>query len=101
MGTQFWAICRTCNVRRDLDKFHSLMRPVMDRKDALEYREEVAGNAFRFGLLGSFMWTHQGHNCTVVDDYGLDAMLDAYDREEDLFRDDTDFWTPTEEKTSD
>ena len=88
MSVCYHVVCDDCKVKRDLDKFYAMVAPkVTTRRKALNYQTEVRKEAFRAGLLVSFMGQHIGHKCRVVDDCG-----DAYDEIADAYPDDGDFW---------
>ena len=88
MGVDYYVVCDDCKVRRDLDKFYAMvMQRVDTRKKALSYQTEIRKEAFRAGLLVSFLGKHIGHKCRVIDDCG-----DAFDEIADDYPDDGDFW---------
>ena len=91
MGVIYSIACKDCKVTRDLDKFYT-PRKIESRVEALEYSEEVKEDAFRAGLLLSFLAEHRGHDCVFFSSRDgcceeLDPVCDGCD-----FREDTDFW---------
>jgi len=93
MGTIYSVSCKDCKVTRDLDKLYSV-RKVNNRKDALQFSEELEGRTdlFKEGLLLSFVAEHKGHNIVFFDEHSscveeLDAFFD-----ENEFKDDVNFW---------
>lgn len=69
MGTIYFVGCRDCNVYRDLDKFYS-MENAGTRKECQRIAEQIEKvDSFRAALLVSFLWTHEGHNCTAFNEH--------------------------------
>ena len=88
MGVEYFVACRQCKVRRDLDKFYTMLTDVPDRVAALEFRDEIARDSFRAGLLVSFMWKHREHDCFVCSEHE-DYIWDDFTNEEvNFWRDD-------------
>ena len=95
MGTNYFVSCRDCKVTRGLDKFYS-MRTAADRANALEIAQEIEDvDSFRAALLASFMWEHQGHNCTVFNEHSsICKELHPFENAHG-YRDDKDYWIPS------
>lgn len=56
-------------VARDLDKItKGPLRAVKNRQDALTFADEIPQDSFRIGLLASFVYEHQGHDCVMFND---------------------------------
>lgn len=86
MGTQYYIVCKDCNVVRKLDKSYGLYQIVNNRSDAVQMEKEIQEDsriAFRAGLLVSFMWEHQNHNCFFCDEnYEDDGDLSRLDEDD-------------------
>ena len=88
MGTIYYVGCRDCKVVRDLDKFCT-MRKVEDRPDAIKYADEIKKDSFRAGLLVSFLWEHEGHNCVAFSEHSEPDDLNTMDGSA---KNDREFW---------
>ena len=82
MGVEYRIACKTCKIVRDLDKFYAAtIYPVSNRKEALEFQEKIKKDAFRAGLLVSFLGQHQDHECVFSSEYN--ESFDTYNHETD------------------
>ena len=90
MGVIHYVGCYDCGVYRDLGKFYTLSDRVETIDDAKEYALRIKDDAFRSGLLVSFLNKHLGHKCVVyTEDMSMDQVFDPDGNEENL---DYDFW---------
>ncbi len=91
MGTIYYVGCRDCKIIRDLGKFYT-MRVIENKEEALEFSKDIQMDSFRVGLLVSFLYEHEGHNCTVFDEHAELKKFDTYESpakmDHDFFRDD-------------
>lgn len=81
MGTQYYIICKDCNVVRNLDKSYGLYSVVNNGDESVEMAKEIQGDfriAFRAGLLVSFVREHQNHNCFFCDEHYEDDDGDLF-----------------------
>ena len=104
MGTEYYITCKDCKVSRDLDKFYNAsIHPVTTRKESLEYKEIIKRDAFRAGLLVSFMGEHQDHNCVFHSEHNeeFDAYIYSPDEKPSEYKEDTDFWANDESEIND
>jgi hypothetical protein len=97
MGVIYSVTCKTCKVTRDLDKMKHDGSWVENRKDALEYSDELEKEinnvSFRVGLLVSFMAKHAGHDCVYFSEFNeeCEEKYNPY-YGKNGFKEDGDFW---------
>jgi hypothetical protein len=98
MGTEHYVACRDCKKVRGLGKFPALAFRAETRSEAsdLTMRLVTPENTYRFVLLGTFLWAHRGHNCTVFSDQDDECMdMVPVPGEPCEYEDDSDkFWLP-------
>jgi len=83
MGVIYYVACRQCKVYRDIDKAWRLGNPLTTREDALEFVNTVKKDAYRAGLLATFIvGEHGGHDCFVCSD--ASEMLPKKYKKEDV-----------------
>ena len=94
MGAQYYIGCKTCGVKRSLDKI--CLYPAKNQKDvhAFAYDMVEGDNGYRIALLASFLGEHIGHDCVVFSE----AEFDAGDEYSDTYfkKEKSDFWEPRE-----
>ena len=85
MGVIYEVVCKQCKVKRDLDKFYTVLGNPQDREEALAFCERIEGDSFRAGLLVGFMGEHMGHECVILSDSNWNSEYEDYEE-------DTNFW---------
>lgn len=104
MGVEHFVSCKTCKVRRSLDKFYDAsIWPVNNRAEAKEFSERIAASPFKPGLLVSFVGKHMGHDVVFFNEHSpcyedLSPVPDWAEEDETErwnpeFTEDADFWS--------
>lgn len=81
MGTIYHVACKQCKIKRDLDKFYTLLQQPATRDEALEFADRIEVDSFRSGLLVGFMGEHMGHECVILSDLDWNEEYDDYAEE--------------------